>query len=134
MAEWFSIEVLDGRYSAAGWADAFGDSLVTEALARGATNWEWNRHAWGTVFEVELADEDAWLGLRDSLTVQTALDAVPDRISGIIMYRGRGGSCGGREPRRPRPFTGSGAVALPLPLDDDLLAPFPAPARRLLQF
>jgi hypothetical protein len=25
-------------------------------------------------------------------------------------------------------------VALPLPLDDDLLAPFPAPARRLLQF
>jgi len=134
MAEWFSIEVLDGRYSAAGWAEAFGDSLVTEALARGATNWEWHRHSWGTVFEVELADEEAWLGLRDSLAVQTALDAVPDRISGLIMYRGRGGSCGGREPRRPRPLAGSGAVALPLPLEEDVLAPFPLPARRLLQF
>jgi hypothetical protein len=130
MGQWFSIEVLDGAYSAAGWAEAFGDSLVTEALFRGATNWEWHRHPWGAVFEVEFAHDEAWSAFRESLAVQTALDAVPDPVSGLIIYRGRGGSAGGREPRRPRPLAGCGAAALPLPLAEDL---FPAPPRRSLR-
>ena len=132
MGQWYSIEVLDGVYSAAGWAEAFGDSLVTEALAGGASNWDWHRHTWGTVFEVEFADDEAWLLFRASLTVQTALDAVPDPVSGLIIYRGRGGSAGGREPRRIRPLTGSGAASLPLPVDDLQWAVFPEPPRRLL--
>ncbi|HEY2429490.1 MAG TPA: hypothetical protein VGI06_11205 [Acidimicrobiales bacterium] len=132
MAEWFSIEVLDGTYSAAGWAEAFGDALVTEALSGGATNWDWHRHSWGTVFEVEFADDAAWDRFRQSLAAQTALDAVPDPVSGLIIYRGRGGSAGGREPRRPRPLIGSGSAALPLPLDVEQFAVFPTTPRRLL--
>lgn len=132
MAEWFSIEVLDGTYSAAGWAEAFGDALVTEALASGATNWDWHRHSWGTVFEVEFADESAWDRFRQALSVQAALDAVPDPVSGLIIYRGRGGSSGGREPRRPRPFAGSGAAALPVPMELEQFAVFPESPRRLL--
>jgi hypothetical protein len=34
--------------------------------------------------------------------------------------RGRGGLAGQREPRRPKPFAGAGAAALPLPEDDAL--------------
>jgi hypothetical protein len=132
VAEWFSIEVLDGTYSAAGWAEAFGDALVTQALSTGATNWDWHRHSWGTVFEVEFTDVEMWDRFRDSLPVQTALEAVPDPVSGLIIYRGRGGSAGGREPRRPRPLIGSGAAALPVPLDTEQFAVFPEPPRRLL--
>lgn len=132
MAQWFSIEVLDATYSAAGWAEAFGDSLVTEALASGATNWDWHRHPWGTVFEVEFDSDEAWTRFRESLVVQTALDAVPDPVTGLIIYRGRGGSAGGREPRRPRPLAGCGAAALPLPLEDPGERVFPEPPRRLL--
>ncbi len=129
MAQWFSIEVFDGAYSAGGWAEAFGDSLVTEALLRGATNWEWHPNPWGTVFEVEFERDEGWLAFRESLAVQTALDAVPDPVSGLIIYRGRGGSSGGREPRRPRPLAGSGAAALPLPLEVEVVA---VPPRRAL--
>ena len=132
MGQWFSIEVLDGTYSAAGWAEAFGDALVTAALSGGATSWNWHRHTWGSVFEVEFADDDAWDRFRASLTVQTALDSVPDPISGLIIYRGRGGSSGGREPRRIRPLTGCGAAALPLPMwDPDEWTALPEPPRLL---
>jgi hypothetical protein len=120
VGQWFSIEVFDGAvYSAAGWAEAFGDALITEALQHGATNWEWHRHTWGTVLEVEFTSDDEWTAFRESLSAQRALDAVPDPVSGLIIYRGRGGSAGGREPRRPRPLAGSGAAALPLPMTDD---------------
>ncbi len=134
MALWFSIEVLDGAYAAAGWAEAFGDSLVTEAISYGASNWDWHRHPWGTVLEIEFADAAGWERFRASLAAQTALDAVPDPVSGLIIYRGRGGSAGGREPRRPRPLIGSGAAALPLPLpaEGDQWSVFPEPPRRLL--
>ena len=132
MAEWFSIEVLDGTYSAAGWAEAFGDALVSEALATGATNWDWHPHPWGTVFEVEFADEEAWERFRLTLGVLAALDAVPDPVSGLIIYKGRGGSAGGREPRRPRPLSGSGAAAIPIPIDWGDQPLFPELPRRLL--
>ena len=134
MAQWFSIEVLDGgACSAAGWAEAFGDSLITEALFDGASNWDWHRHSWGTVLEVEFADEAAWSRFRDSLSVLTALDAVPDPVTGLIIYKGRGGSAGGREPRRIRPLSGSGAASLPIPMPtDDHWSVFPEPPRRVL--
>lgn len=132
MACWFSIEVLDGAYSAAGWAEAFGDGLVTEALLDGATDWNWHRHPWGTVFEVGFEAEESWSRFRESPSVQAALDAVPDPVSGLIIYRGRGGSAGGREPRRPRPLIGSGAAALPLPLATDSYEIFAPSPRRLL--
>jgi len=50
--------------------------------------------------------------------VQAALDAVPDPVSGLIVYKGRGGSAGRLRPRRPRPLAGAGAVALPIPVEE----------------
>jgi hypothetical protein len=132
MGQWFSIEVLDGRYSAAGWADAFGDSIVTGAVSGGALNWNWHHETWGTIFEVEFEDEDGFAAFRGLPAVQAALDAVPDPASGLIIYRGRGGSSGAGEPRRIRPLIGSGAAAIPLPLLDHDWFVSPEPTRRLL--
>lgn len=79
--------------------------------------------------------------LRNRPVVEAALDAVPDRVNGLLIHRGRGGSSGTRRPRRPIPMAGSGAVALPEPEDEptewwdraDLvsLVPAPVPAGRL---
>jgi len=134
VAQWFSIEVLDGGYAAAGWADAFGDSLVTEALSGGALDWGFHPHSWGTIFEVQFADEAAWERFRASIAALRALDAAPDPLTGVIIYKGRGGDTGGRIPRRGRPLTGSGAAALPIPLPTGVegWAVFPESPRRLL--
>ena len=122
-----SIEVLDGRFSAGTWAEAWGDSLTETAIVSGALDWSWHRHSWGVVLELSFTDEEAWDRFRASPSVQGALDAVPDPVSGVIVYRGRGGSAGVWEPRRPRPLLGSGAAALPLP-DDDLFTDVFPPA------
>jgi hypothetical protein len=117
-----SIEVFDGAFGAARWADAHGDSLTETALLHGAKDWSWHRHTWGVIFEVNFADEAAWDAFRLDLAVVTALEAVPDPVSGLIVYRGRGGSSGRPQPRRPRPLIGSGAAALPVPqqLEDEV--------------
>jgi hypothetical protein len=128
---WFSIEVLDGSFSASAWQETFGDSLVTEVLGCGAIDWSWHRHSWGVVFETAFLDESQWDRFQASLTLLMARDAAPDPISGVIVYRGRGGSAGRGEPRRPRPLLGSGAAALPLPLDTTEAAVFPAMPRLL---
>ena len=128
---WYSIEVFDGAFSAARWAEAHGDNLVETALLDGALDWEWHPTTWGVVFEVAFSDEQAWERFRDSLAVQAALDAVPDPVAGVIIYKGRGGSAGKRDPRRPRPLIGSGAAALPLPADTRLSGPtLPMPPER----
>lgn len=116
MAWWMSIEVLDGSSSASLWAEAWGDTLVEAAFTSGATDWAWHRHAWGVVFEICFEEEPTWDRFRSLAVVGLALDGVPDPVSGVIVYRGRGGSSGRGEPRRPRPLVGSGAAALPLPL------------------
>jgi hypothetical protein len=67
------------------------------------------------VLELEVPDEAAWEAFRGLPAVAAALDAVPDPVSGLIVYRGRGGSSSRPEPRKPRPLAGSGAAALPLP-------------------
>jgi hypothetical protein len=114
-----SIEVFDGAFSAGLWAEAHGDALVETALYQGARDWEWHTTSWGVIFEIAFEDEDAWERFRDSLAVRAALDAVPDPVSGLIVYKGRGGSAGQRQPRKPRPLIGSGAAALPVPLESD---------------
>lgn len=120
MAHWMSIEVLDGTFPASRWADAHGDALVEAALSSGALDWSWHRHSWGVVFEVAFADEQGWDRYRDLHGVVAALEVVPDPNFGLIISRGRGGSAGTRDPRRPTLLSGSGAAALPLPLLGDL--------------
>jgi hypothetical protein len=121
-----SIEVFDGAFGGQSWADAYGDALIEAALAHGATDWQWVRLRWGVVLELSFVDELSWERFRFHPSVQAALDGVPDPVSGLIIYKGRGGASGAGRPRRPRPAAGAGAIALPLPesfelLDDDFL-------------
>jgi hypothetical protein len=134
MSEWYSIEVFDGASSAALWADLHGDPLLESALSSGAKDWSWHGHSWGVVLELEFADTKAWDAWRALPHVQAALDGVPDPISGLIVYRGRGGSSGTSRPRRLRPLLGSGAAALPLPWqwDTDGLSFLPSFPKGLL--
>src|SRR5208282_1137762 len=44
-----------------------------------------------------------------------ALDSVPDPVSGLLIYHGRGGTAGTRTPRRPKPAPGAEAISLPEP-------------------
>lgn len=115
MSAWYSIEVFDGATSASVWAEAYRDALIETAITSGASDWSWHRHTWGVVFEVSFRDEGAWDRFADLAVVKAALDAVPDPLTGLIVYRGRGGSSGSPFPRRPRPLIGSGSAALPLP-------------------
>ncbi|MDP9074404.1 MAG: hypothetical protein M3N98_09585 [Actinomycetota bacterium] len=114
---WFSVEVLDGASSASIWSEAYGDALVESAILSGAIEWNWHRHTWGVVLELAFDEEPAWELFRSLPSVQAALDAVPDPVSGLMVYRGRGGSAGTSEPRRNPPLVGSGSAALPLPWD-----------------
>ncbi|MCA1704361.1 MAG: hypothetical protein LC808_14305 [Actinobacteria bacterium] len=112
MAYEMSIEVLDGEFPAHLWIEAHGDSLVEAALQCGVIEWRWQHFDWGVVLEIDFADESGWERFRAGTAVQAALDGVPDRFSGLLIYRGRGGSSAPRMPRKPRPRSGAGAVAL----------------------
>jgi hypothetical protein len=112
-ADWWSIEVFDTDIPAAVWRDAQQQALIESALTNGALSWEWHQHSWGVVFEVSFTDEDQWDRWRNLPGTRAALDAVPDPVNGLVVYRGRGGSSGSPVPRRPRPAPGAAAVELP---------------------
>ncbi len=118
MAGWWSIEVFHGESSARRWQDIYSGTLIEAAVTHGATNWEWHEHRWGVVLEVEFAEDIHWETFRGLPAVQAALDAVPDPVNGLLVYRGRGGGAGSVSPRRPRPVAGAGAMALPEPGDE----------------
>jgi hypothetical protein len=122
---WWSIEVLDGPFSAEVWYDAHGPALIEAAITNRAVNWFMHRHSWGLVFEVEFRDDDSWLRFRGLPGVFAALDAVPDPVSGLLIYRGRGGSAGAGAFPRPRPTLGAGAAPLP-EAEEPLLVARPA--------
>jgi len=115
MAEWWSIEVFHGEQAAGRWRDTYASRLIESAVTAGATSWEWHEHQFGVVFEVEFATEADWAAFRAIPTVQAALDAVPDPVNGLLVYRGRGGGAGTGSPRHPRPAAGAGAMSLPEP-------------------
>jgi hypothetical protein len=73
------------------------------------------------VFEVLFDTEEQWEAFRGLPVVRAALDAVPDPVNGLLIYRGRGGGAGAREPRRPKPAPSAGAVSLPGPADEPYL-------------
>jgi hypothetical protein len=125
--EWWSIEVFNGRSSAARGKDAHGEALVEAALTNGAVDWAWQEHRWGVVLEVAFLDEWRWERFYGLPAIQAALDATPDPVKGLLVHRGRSGSSGTRLPRRPRPLAGAGAVELPEPdpdpIEEEPLAP-----------
>jgi hypothetical protein len=115
MAEWWSVEVFHGEFRASRWKDSYSASLIESAISHGAADWSWTEHPYGVAFEVCFADDAQWEAFRALPAVRAALDAVPDPVNGLLIYRGRGGGSGAPSPRRPRPAAGSGAAALPEP-------------------
>jgi len=115
MAEWWSIEVLHGEFSAFRWQEQHDDALIEAALTNGAVDGAWHAEPWGVAFEICFQDERQWDRFRGLPAVCAALDSVPDPVNGLLIYRGRGGTAGTRTPRRPKPAPGAEAIALPEP-------------------
>jgi hypothetical protein len=111
--QWWSIEVLDGEFSAQLWREAHGPALIEAAITRGAVDWNFEVHHWGVIFEVAFRETEAWLTFRHLPAVTAALDAVPDPVNGLLIYQGRGGSSSSADRRRPRPHLGAGSAELP---------------------
>ena len=123
MAEWLTIEVLDAEIAPASqWQHAHGNDLVEAAVTHGALYWEWHETRWGVVLELAFPDDEVLQRYRDLPAVQAALDAVPDRVNGLLVYRGRGGGAGASVRRRPRPKPVAGSAAWPPPDDVTFLA------------
>lgn len=116
MAEWFTIEVFNGdRLVATGWRYSYEDAITEAAVSNGAVYWEWSEHHYGVVFEVCFDGDEQWAAFRELASVRAALDAVPDKEAGLLIYRGRGGGAGALRPRKPRPAPGAAALALDEP-------------------
>jgi hypothetical protein len=121
MAEYWSIEVFDGEAPASRWRESYGAALTEAAISHGAVDWNWTNSRWGVVFEVSFTDDAQWEAFRALPAIRAALDAVPDPVNGLLVYRGRGGASGASSPRRPRPAPSAAAVALPEPEADSYL-------------
>jgi hypothetical protein len=134
MAEWWSIEVLHGKFSAFQWQHSYDSDLIEAALTNGAIDGTWHADQWGVAFEVCFNTPEEWEAFRDLPVVRAALDSVPDPVNGLLIYRGRGGTSASGKPRRPRPAPSASSAALPEPADAETLnltsatAPEPADA------
>ncbi len=114
VAEWLTIEVLDAeQFAASSWQHAREVDLVEAAVTHGAVYWEWHETRWGVVLELAFPDDERLERYRDLPAVQAALDAVPDRVNGLLIYRGRGGGAGATVPRRPGPRPVAGSAEWP---------------------
>jgi hypothetical protein len=119
---YWSIEVCDGRFTAATWRAMHSQSLIEAAVTHGAQEWHWVDAPFGVVLELGFGDVDDWLRFRHLPAVTAALDAVPDPVRGLYIYAGRGGSAGAGLPRRrPKP-AGAGAAPLPVTREPDLVS------------
>jgi hypothetical protein len=112
--EYWTIEILDGQFSADMWSAAHREHLVEAAVTHGAKDWRWVRRDWGLILELEFVDEADWLRFRATPAVRAALDAVPDPVNGLYIYSGPGGGSSARLPRGPRPRPAAGAAELPV--------------------
>jgi hypothetical protein len=121
MAEWWSIEVLHGAFSAFQWQQSYDSELIEAALTNGALDGTWHAGEWGVAFEVCFSTAEEWESFRNLPIVRAALDSVPDPVNGLLIYRGRGGTSASGKPRRPRPAPSAGAIALPEPEDVAIL-------------
>jgi hypothetical protein len=117
--EWLTIEVFDGEVPASEWRRGYENDLVEAAITHGACFWDWHDTRWGVVLELVFADDERLERFRGLPAVRAALDAVPDRAAGLLVYRGRGGGSGALVPRSPRIRPVAGAAALPEPPPDE---------------
>jgi hypothetical protein len=130
---WLTIEVQDGEMSADRWRDAHGQWLTEAAITNRGRTWEWHRTRWGVVLEIEFTDEEQRDRFRTLPAVVAALDAVPDPVSGLLVYPGRGGSSGATKPRAPHPAPLAGAAEAPVSPDLFLDTTSTATTQRVLE-
>ena len=116
MAEWWSIEVFSGdKLPASGWRYAYEDELTEAAITHGALYYEWHDSQYGVIFEVLFPSDALFEAFRELPAVRAALDAVPDPVNGLLIYRGRGGAAGARKPRKPKPAPSAAALEIEEP-------------------
>jgi hypothetical protein len=82
---------------------------------------DWHLPLCGVVLELCFGTDEQLERFRGLPAVRAALDAVPDPVHGLVVYRGRGGGAGASVPRRPRPAPVAGAAPLPEPEPDQFL-------------
>lgn len=121
VAEWLTVEVFDADFPATRWRRAHEDALIEAAVTNGASAWEWHDTRWGVVLELLFGTDEELERFRGLPVVLAALDAVPDRVRGLLVYRGRGGGAGAPVPRRPRPAPVAAAASLPAPEPDEFV-------------
>jgi hypothetical protein len=121
VAEWLTVEVFDADFPATRWRRAHEDALIEAAVTNGASTWEWHHTRWGVVLELLFGTEEQLDRYRSLPVVRAALDAVPDQVHGLVVYRGRGGGAGAVVPRRPRPAPLAAAASLPEPAPDEFV-------------
>jgi hypothetical protein len=127
MAEWLSIEVFSGdKLPASAWRYSYEDVLTEAAATSGALYWDWHDSQYGVVFEVCFVTDDQWETFRALPVVVGALDAVPDPVNGLLVYRGRGGAAGARKPRSPQPAPSAAALGLAEPVEERRIRLLPA--------
>jgi hypothetical protein len=119
MAEWWSIEVFSGdKMPASAWRYAHEDELTEAAITHGALYYEWYDSEYGVIFEVLFPSDELWEAFRALPAVSSALDAVPDPVNGLLIYRGRGGSSASGKPRKPKPAPSAAALELEEPKEE----------------
>ena len=118
MPEWLTFEVFDGEVPASGWRTSYENALIEAAVTHGASFWDWHTTRWGVVLELVFDDDERLERYRALPVVRAALDAVPDRAAGLLVYRGRGGGSGALVPRHPRPLPMAGSAELPTAAPD----------------
>jgi hypothetical protein len=128
MAEWWTVEVFSGdKLPASGWRYAYEDELTEAAITHGALYYEWHDSQYGVIFEILFPSDAEFEAFRELPAVRAALDAVPDPVNGLIIYRGRGGAAGSTKPRKPKPAPSAAALELEEPTEE----PVAKAARRM---
>jgi hypothetical protein len=109
-AQWRSIEVRHGEVSAFRWQEQHDSALIEAALANSVRDGAWHADRRGVVFEVLFGTEEQWEAFRGLPAVRAALDAVPDPIGGLLIYRSRGKYAFRSRRYSVQPWPGRGAT------------------------